>query len=79
MPQNRSYYALKLPKGWWLFGLDCAMSRDIDIDQYKFFADDVAESAVGPSDAVIWVCCMYLYCFYFEPEWNDSFELHEHF
>ena len=53
MPQNRSYYALKLPKGWWLFGLDCAMSRDIDIDQYKFFADDVAESAVGPSDAVI--------------------------
>ena len=52
MPQQRSYFAIKLVEGWWIFGLDCALAADIDIEQFKFFAD-VADNAVGPSDSVI--------------------------
>jgi hypothetical protein len=33
IPQKRSYFALKLPQGWWIFGLDLALTQDIDIDQ----------------------------------------------
>ena len=52
MPQRRSYFAIKLVEGWWIFGLDCALNADIDIEQFKFFAD-VADNAVGSSDSVI--------------------------
>mmetsp|Transcript_27634 Transcript_27634/g.42846 ORF Transcript_27634/g.42846 Transcript_27634/m.42846 type:complete len:1310 (+) Transcript_27634:227-4156(+) len=52
MPQQRSYFALALPKGWWMFGFDLGLSADIDIDQFKFFAR-IAAKLVQPSDAVI--------------------------
>eukprot|EP00547_Thalassionema_nitzschioides_P009961 CAMPEP_0194229198 /NCGR_PEP_ID=MMETSP0156-20130528/43766_1 /TAXON_ID=33649 /ORGANISM="Thalassionema nitzschioides, Strain L26-B" /LENGTH=920 /DNA_ID=CAMNT_0038961739 /DNA_START=678 /DNA_END=3440 /DNA_ORIENTATION=- len=52
MPQQRSYFAIKLVEGWWLFGLDCGLSSDIDIEQFKFFAD-VSENALRESDSVI--------------------------
>ncbi|KAG7941535.1 hypothetical protein I3843_16G049900 [Carya illinoinensis] len=38
MPQRNSYFALKLPKGWWLFGLDLALHGDIDVYQFQFFS-----------------------------------------
>jgi len=38
MPQKKSYFALKLPKGWWVFGLDLALDADIDRDQFNFFS-----------------------------------------
>ena len=65
MPQQRSYFALKLQKGWWVLGMDCALSADIDIEQYKFFAD-IADGAIGPEDAVIIVN--------HEPHWITDFE-----
>ena len=52
MPQERSYFAIMLPQGWWIFGVDLALSEDIDTEQYKFFAD-VAKRRVGKDDAVI--------------------------
>ncbi|VAI21243.1 unnamed protein product [Triticum turgidum subsp. durum] len=39
LPQKRSYFALKLPNGWWVFGLDQALHGDIDVYQFKFFAE----------------------------------------
>jgi Calcineurin-like phosphoesterase. len=65
MPQQRSYFAIKLPKGWWIFGMDCALSADIDIEQFKFFAD-IADNAVGQTDAVILVN--------HEPHWVTDFD-----
>ena len=65
MPQQRSYFAIKLVKGWWIFGLDCALAGDIDIEQFKFFAD-IADNAVGPSDAVILVN--------HEPHWVTDYD-----
>ena len=39
LPQQKSYFALKLPHGWWIFGLDQALHGDIDVFQFKYFSD----------------------------------------
>ncbi|ONK71856.1 uncharacterized protein A4U43_C04F13090 [Asparagus officinalis] len=39
LPQKKSYFALQLPRGWWVFGLDQALHTDIDVYQFKFFAE----------------------------------------
>lgn len=43
MPQKKSYFALRLPKKWWLFGLDLALHGDIDVYQFKFFSELIKE------------------------------------
>lgn len=35
LPQEASYFALALPHGWWLFGLDLALVDDIDMCQTR--------------------------------------------
>lgn len=52
MPQKKSYFALQLPKGWWVFGLDLALHCDIDVYQFKFFSE-LIEKKVGEYDSVI--------------------------
>ena len=37
MPQQRSYFALTLPMGWWVFAFDYALAGDIDIEQVRMF------------------------------------------
>lgn len=43
MPQKKSYFALQLPKRWWVFGLDLALHGDIDVYQFKFFSELITE------------------------------------
>ncbi|KAI3522114.1 hypothetical protein L1887_11593 [Cichorium endivia] len=52
IPQKKSYFALKLPKGWWVFGLDLALHSDIDTDQFKFFTELINQK-VKENDSVI--------------------------
>uniref|UniRef100_A0A1D1Y2F3 Salicylate O-methyltransferase n=1 Tax=Anthurium amnicola TaxID=1678845 RepID=A0A1D1Y2F3_9ARAE len=52
LPQKKSYFALQLPRGWWIFGLDQALHGDIDVYQFKFFAE-LSKSKVGENDSVI--------------------------
>ncbi|CAA0807857.1 Calcineurin-like metallo-phosphoesterase superfamily protein, partial [Striga hermonthica] len=52
MPQKKSYFALHLPKGWWVFGLDLALHCDIDVFQFKFFSELIKDK-VGENDSVI--------------------------
>ncbi|XP_062019886.1 uncharacterized protein LOC133736424 isoform X1 [Rosa rugosa] len=52
MPQKKSYFALKLPKRWWVFGLDLALHGDIDVYQFKFFSE-LVKNKVGEDDSVI--------------------------
>ncbi|KAG6382235.1 hypothetical protein SASPL_158128 [Salvia splendens] len=52
MPQKKSYFALQLPKRWWVFGLDLALHSDIDVYQFKFFSELIKEK-VGDCDSVI--------------------------
>ncbi len=50
--QRRSYFALKLPNGWWLWGIDIQFGASIDEAQLQYFAD-VAADQVQPGDRII--------------------------
>ncbi|KAF1776014.1 S-adenosyl-L-methionine-dependent methyltransferase [Phytophthora cactorum] len=52
LPQKTSYFSLKLPHGWWLFGVDLALENDVDTEQFGFF-ERVVKTQMGPNDAVI--------------------------
>ena len=53
--QRRSYFAIKLPHGWWLWGIDIQFGAQIDEAQLRYFAE-VAADQVQPGDRV--VLCM---------------------
>lgn len=53
MPQRTSYFGLRLPKGWWILGFDLALDDDINIEQFRFFAELAA--SMEPDDTVILV------------------------
>lgn len=57
MPQRKSYFALQLPKGWWVFGLDLALHGDIDVYQFNFFSELVKEKVV----IIVVVSCLILF------------------
>jgi len=50
--QRRSYFALKLPSGWWLLGSDGQLQSDIDTPQIEYFRN-VAEKHMHLGDKVI--------------------------
>jgi hypothetical protein len=50
LPQKKSYFALKLPNGWWVFGLDQALHGDIDVYQFKYFAELCQQKVISFSD-----------------------------
>ena len=52
MPQQTSYFALELPRGWWILGMDLALDNDINIEQFGFFAD-LAKQSIKADDNVI--------------------------
>lgn len=60
-PQNRSYFALKLPKGWWVLAVDVQLQSDLDFLQAKYFRKIV--ELMQPGDRVI-LCCAEPYWMY---------------
>lgn len=57
--QHRSYWALKLPNKWWIWGADIQFSKYLDINQVNYF--EMIASQMGPDDKLI--ICMA------EPAW----------
>jgi len=53
--QRRSYFAVALPAGWWLWGVDIQFGSYLDEGQLEYFAD-VARHRLGPGDRI--VLCM---------------------
>ncbi|HMS83568.1 MAG TPA: hypothetical protein PKD12_07960 [Nitrospira sp.] len=51
--QRRSYFTIKLPYGWWLWGLDLALDDDLDPPQLDYFVSQAR--LLRPGDRVI-VC-----------------------
>lgn len=49
--QRRSYFALPLPHGWWIWGLDLALEDDLDPPQYDYFLDQAEK--LQPGDRLI--------------------------
>lgn len=58
--QRRSYFALKLPHRWWLWGIDIQLEGYIDQAQIDFFRKHI-QSHMDPGDKVI-VCTA-------QPDW----------
>lgn len=61
--QSRSYFALRLPHGWWLWGIDVQFDSYIDVPQMDYFRR-VVDEAVRPGDQIVlcsatpeWVNC----------------------
>ncbi|HEX4951792.1 MAG TPA: metallophosphoesterase [Thermoanaerobaculia bacterium] len=50
--QTRSYFALKLHHGWWLWGIDVQLESDVDEPQLQFF-DKVAGQQMEPHSKII--------------------------
>lgn len=49
--QNRSYFALKLINGWWLFGTDMQLGSSLDKPQIEYFSKVMEKLA--PDDRII--------------------------
>jgi hypothetical protein len=60
--QQRSYVALKLPHGWWLWGLDLQLESQIDTPQRAYFQAMAAQ--LQPGDRIV-LCAP-------EPSWVDG-------
>lgn len=50
--QTRSYFALRLPHGWWLLGSDGQLQSDIDTPQIEYFRD-IARNHMRPGERAI--------------------------
>jgi len=61
-PQHRSYFAVRLPNNWWIWGPDIQLSRYLDVGQIHYFSE-VAKS-MSAEDKVI--LCMA------EPRWIET-------
>ncbi len=70
--QQLSYFALKLPYGWWLWGIDTHLESDIDKYQLKFF-EDVAENEMEDNDRLI-MCTAEPYWIYGELDPSGEYE-----
>jgi hypothetical protein len=66
--QKRSYFALKLPRDWWLLGIDLQLSHNMDVPQLQYFESIVAEMKAG--DKVI-LCVP-------EPYWVKAIKYQDH-
>lgn len=64
--QNRSYFALKLPHGWWLVGSDVQLESELDQRQVDFFRD-LATKHMQPDDRIV-LCTA-------EPHWVYEHEM----
>jgi hypothetical protein len=49
--QHRSYWAIKLPYNWWIWGADIQFSKYLDASQVNYFA--TIASRMGPDDKLI--------------------------
>ena len=87
VPQEDSYWALHLPHGWWVFGLDNGVENDIDTVQFQYFARVRWPSMPVPPPLLTYTRCYgvqvareigpddrVIFCTH-EPDWvNDVFE-----
>jgi hypothetical protein len=74
--QTRSYFALKLPNGWWLWGTDSQLAGYIDQPQVDFF-QFVAQHWMEPESRLI-LCTGSPDWEYVRPNCPNNFEAHSY-
>jgi hypothetical protein len=62
--QHRSYWALRLPHKWWIWGVDIQFGSSLDAAQINYFRTVAKKNDIGPDDKI--VICMA------EPSWVIS-------
>jgi len=60
--QRRSYFAIKLPHDWWLWGIDIQLDADVDAPQLDYFRAIASREAIMPSGSKVVLCTP-------EPSW----------
>jgi hypothetical protein len=51
--QRRSYFALELPRDWWLFGIDIQFDAYVDGPQIEYFKRVMADNGIGQGHKII--------------------------
>jgi len=54
--QRRSYFALKLPHDWWLWGIDVQLESDIDEPQLHYFQSIASNEDIMPPGSKVILC-----------------------
>lgn len=68
--QHRSYFAVRLPNNWWIWGADIQFSQYLDVGQVRYFqavAEQMLERQPGESEHKIILCIA-------EPGWQYEHE-----
>ncbi len=63
-PQHRSYWAIRLPHNWWIWGADIQLSRYLDAGQVLYFREVAREMARSKTEPPKLILCIA------EPSWN---------
>lgn len=54
--QRRSYFAIKLPHDWWIWGIDVQLDSDIDEPQLNYFRSIAENDDVMPAGSKVMLC-----------------------
>jgi hypothetical protein len=63
-PQHRSYFAIRLPHNWWIWGADIQLAQYLDAGQVLYFEGVAEEMKRHPTEAPKVILCTA------EPSWN---------
>jgi hypothetical protein len=65
-PQHRSYFALRLPHNWWIWGADIQLAQYLDAGQVLYFESVAEAMKQHPTEAPKLILCTP------EPTWNKE-------
>lgn len=63
-PQHRSYFAIRLPHNWWIWGADIQLAQYLDAGQILYFEGVAEAMKAHPTEAPKIILCTA------EPSWN---------
>jgi len=63
-PQHRSYFAIRLPHNWWIWGADIQLAQYLDAGQVLYFESVAEAMKQHPTEAPKLILCTA------EPSWN---------
>ena len=63
-PQHRSYFAIRLPHNWWIWGADIQLAQYLDAGQVLYFEEVAEAMKQHPTEAPKLILCTA------EPSWN---------
>lgn len=72
--QRRSYFAIKLPNDWWLWGIDVQLDSDIDEPQLNYFRSIASAESIMPSGSKVVLCTPEPAWLYAETKGADAYQ-----